>query len=138
MPLPTPRPWLSSPRLPDGRAILSTYPRTMRVRPNLRQIWFRPPSSLQPVVDLGNASVGAGFVLVAAGGAADPDAADRLLVGIDRHAATLDRQVGVELQRVERARHRDPLVQLAGGDPPQRRGVGLARSERPAGRAGAV
>src|SRR5581483_5627200 len=40
----------------------------------------------QPVVDLGDAGLGASLVLLAAGSAADGDGADGLLVHVDRHA----------------------------------------------------
>ena len=52
--------------------------------------------SFQPVADLGDPGRGAGFVLLSAGCATDPDGADRLIADPDRQGALLGGGLGIE------------------------------------------
>src|SRR5437868_5439857 len=55
----------------------------------------------QPIADLGDAGLGAGFVLVAARCARDGNAADRVLASLDRDAAPSGGELRVELAGIE-------------------------------------
>src|SRR5258708_39746044 len=78
-------------------------------RPHCRSMASSLAGLVQPVLDLVDAGEGAGFVLVAAGRAADRDAADRVLPDLDRHAALAGGELGIELRGIECARRGDPF-----------------------------
>src|SRR6185312_8036431 len=80
--------------------------------------------------DLGQPGAGAGLVLVPAGRAADADGADRLVADLDRQAALLGGELGIEDARIEGALCRDALLVVARRLAQDGRGIGLAATER--------
>ena len=56
---------------------------------------------IQPITDLSETSIGAGFVLVAGRRAADTNAADDLVSGFDRHAAADSDKLSIVERRIE-------------------------------------
>ena len=73
---------------------------------------------IQPVADLGEARIGARFVLVAARRPTDADGADRFVAGFDRHATQRRYHLSIVKRGIERAWRGDLLGQVCGRDAP--------------------
>jgi hypothetical protein len=82
----------------------------------------------QLVADLGEARLGAGFVLVAARCSAHTDGGDRFIANLDWQAADRGYELVIEDRRIEAAA-RDPLGEIASRDPQLGRRVGFAAGD---------
>ena len=68
---------------------------------------------IQSISDLSDASIGAGFVLVAARRAAHANSPDRFVTGLDRHTADGSDELSIVERGIERARRSNLLGQLS-------------------------
>ena len=68
---------------------------------------------IQSISDLSDASIGTGFVLVAARRAPDANSSDRFVAGLDRHAAEDSDELSIVKRGIERARR--SLQDFSGG-----------------------
>jgi hypothetical protein len=75
---------------------------------------------LQPVADLGQAGLSAGFILLATRSTADADSGDRLIADLDRQTAHCRRQLAIEDRRIEAASGH-PLGEIVGRHSQRRR-----------------
>jgi len=86
----------------------------------LNENYYLRKKLVQPVTDLGEARISAGFVLVAAGRPADADAADRVVARLDGHATERRHHLGIIERGIERAWRGDLLGEVRGRHSPQR------------------
>src|SRR4029077_18069073 len=86
---------------------------------------------IQPIGDFSEASIGAGFVLVAARRATDANCADRLVSDLDRDAALDSNELSIVERGIERARRSNLLGQVSSRDAPYGCRIGFATTKAP-------
>ena len=84
---------------------------------------------IQPIRDLSETSVGAGFVLVAARRATDANGTDRFVANLDRHAAGESNELSILERGIECARRSALLGQLSRRHAPHGCRIGFATTK---------
>ena len=84
---------------------------------------------IQPIADLSEASIGAGFVLVATRRATDANGADRFVANLDRHTAGESNELSIVERGIECTRRSNLLGQLSRRGAPNGRRIGFATTK---------